>query len=435
MPVTVAHINERKQERASLITQAQEVADRARSEKRNMTPEDEAQFDNLMDKADDLQGTIEREQRELDAVRSASAMQPTAIVDEAELKPEEVSKRAYRSLILGRADASEVVQQATQALRQAYNGQGAIAQNMGISGQNAEALFGHRALSGETGGTGGFLIPEAQSNDIITELKNSLWIAGAAKIYNTSARSVGIPALEADPGDSEWTGEVSKIPEDDQMKYGKRRLTAHPLAKRLKISVDELMDSPEVENIVRDRLNYKMQVTGEKAYLTGDGVNKPLGLFTVSDDGIGSDRDVSADNEATEVTVDGLVNAKYEVREAYHGTGCVWIFHRYGMRNLIKLKDDEGRPLLQLSYREGESDRILGHPVRTSEYAPSDFTTGKIVGLFGNLMYYGINFAPAKSLQRLDELYAETSEVGFITRMRGDGMPMLAEAFSRVKLG
>ena len=433
MPVTVQHINQKKQERASLITQAQEVADRVRSENRSMTPEDQTQFDNLMDKADELQGNIEREQRELDAVRSVSAMQPTAIVDEADLKPEEVSKRAYRSLILGRADASEVVQQATQALRQAYNGQGQIAQNLGISGQNAEALFGQRALSGETGGKGAFLIPEAQSNEIIIALKDSLWIANEAKIYNTMARGVGVPTLEADPGDSEWTGEVSKVPEDDQMKFGKRRLTAHPLAKRLKISTDELMDSPEVENIVRDRLNYKMQVTGEKAYLTGDGVNKPLGLFTEDNDGIGSDRDVADGNKATEITVDGLINAKYHVREAYHTEGG-WIFGRLGMRELIKVKDEEGRPLLQLSYREGESDRILGHPVRTSEYAPQTFTTGKIVGLYGNLRYYGINFAPAKSLQRLDELYAETSEVGFITRMRGDGMPMLAEAFSRVKL-
>ena len=320
-----------------------------------------------------------------------ASLQPTVHTDDNDLKPEVVANRAYRSLILGRVDTSEVVQEATQLLRQAYNGQGRIAQNMGIDGQNAVALFGQRALSGETGGQGGFLIPEAESNEIIIALKNSLWIAKEAKIYNSMARSVGIPTLEADPSDAEWTGEVSKIPEDDKMKFGKRRLTAHPLAKRLKISVDELLDAPQVENIIRDRLNYVLALTGEKAYLTGDGVNKPLGMFTESEDGIDSDRDVSAGNEVTEVTVDGLVNAKYEVREAYHGTGCVWVFHRYGMRNLIKIKDDEGRPLLQLSYREGESDRILGHPVRISEYAPSDFTTGKIVGLFGNLKYYGIN--------------------------------------------
>ena len=37
-------------------------------------------------------------------------------------------------------------------------------------------------------------------------------------------------------------------------------------------------------------------------------------------------------------------------------------------------------------------------------------------------------------LQRLDELYAATNQVGFIGRMELDGMPVLAEAFTRVTL-
>ena len=32
------------------------------------------------------------------------------------------------------------------------------------------------------------------------------------------------------------------------------------------------------------------------------------------------------------------------------------------------------------------------------------------------------------------ELYAETGQVGFIGRMESDGMPVLAEAFSRLKV-
>jgi hypothetical protein len=37
-------------------------------------------------------------------------------------------------------------------------------------------------------------------------------------------------------------------------------------------------------------------------------------------------------------------------------------------------------------------------------------------------------------VQRLEELYAATSQVGFIGRLESDGMPVLEEAFSRVKL-
>jgi hypothetical protein len=36
-------------------------------------------------------------------------------------------------------------------------------------------------------------------------------------------------------------------------------------------------------------------------------------------------------------------------------------------------------------------------------------------------------------VQRLVELYAETNQVGFIGRAEVDGMPVLAEAFARLK--
>ncbi len=37
-------------------------------------------------------------------------------------------------------------------------------------------------------------------------------------------------------------------------------------------------------------------------------------------------------------------------------------------------------------------------------------------------------------VQRLVELYAATNQVGLIGRMESDGMPVLEEAFARVKL-
>jgi len=37
-------------------------------------------------------------------------------------------------------------------------------------------------------------------------------------------------------------------------------------------------------------------------------------------------------------------------------------------------------------------------------------------------------------MQRLVELYAATNQVGFVGRLESDGMPVLAEAFVRVKL-
>ena len=85
--------------------------------------------------------------------------------------------------------------------------------------------------------------------------------------------------------------------------------------------------------------------------------------------------------------------------------------------------------------RAGEPDRLLNLPVMMSEYAPSTLTASQYVGALGDFSNYWIADALDMQIQRLVELYAETNQTGFIGRMESDGMPVLAEAFVRVKLG
>jgi len=73
-------------------------------------------------------------------------------------------------------------------------------------------------------------------------------------------------------------------------------------------------------------------------------------------------------------------------------------------------------------------------PISMSEYAPSTLTTGLYVGILGDFSNYWIADALDMQVQRLVELYAEANQVGFIGRLETDGMPVLEEAFSRVKL-
>jgi HK97 family phage major capsid protein len=61
-------------------------------------------------------------------------------------------------------------------------------------------------------------------------------------------------------------------------------------------------------------------------------------------------------------------------------------------------------------------------------------TTGNYVGILGDFSYYWIADALDMQVQRLVELYAATNQVGFIARREVDGMPVLEEAFVRVKL-
>lgn len=217
------------------------------------------------------------------------------------------------------------------------------------------------------------------------------------------------------------------------MSFGMRELNPHPLAKYIKVSRKLLRKVPGAEALVRDRLAYKFAVTMENAYLNGDGAGQPLGLFTASDSGVPTSRDVSTGNTTTSIKFDGLMEAKYTLKSQYW-RAARWLFHRDAVKQIAKLKDGEGQYIWQSSVREGQPDMLLGFPVYVSEYVPNTFTTGLYVGILGDFSHYWIADALEMEIQRLDELFAATNQVGFVGRWESDGMPVLAEAFVRVTL-
>lgn len=291
------------------------------------------------------------------------------------------------------------------------------------------------ALQGDNGPQGGYLVaPMEFVNSLIKAEDDLTFVRKYATIQQlTSSQSVGRPSLDADPADADWTKEIATGTEDSTMKFGSRELTPHPVAKRIKISNKLLRLSPSVEALVNDRLAYKFAITEEKAYLTGDGVDKPLGLFTASLDGIPTSRDVVVGGVSA-ITADGLIDVKYSLKAAYWDRAR-WLFHRDAIRGIRKLTTTTSGDYVWRPGLAGDAaDTILDAPFDISEYVPNTFTTGLYVCLYGDLKQYWIAEALDMQLQVLDQLYAETNQTGYIGRKEIDGMPVLAEAFARGKL-
>ena len=206
----------------------------------------------------------------------------------------------------------------------------------------------------------------------------------------TSSDTLGAPVLTADPADPTWTTEIAAPSEDSTMAFGRRSLQPEQLSKLIKISMKLLRTSAlPIENLVADRLAYKFAIAQENAFLNGDGDGKPLGIFTASNDGIPTARDVSTGNSDTALTADGLINAKFALKAQYRN-GCRWIFHRDAVKMLSKLKDGEGQYLWRPGMLMNEPDMLLGHPVDESEYVPNTFTTTLYVGALCNWSNYWI---------------------------------------------
>jgi len=310
-----------------------------------------------------------------------------------------------------------------------------------------------RAVQADVDYTGGFLVmPQQFVQTLIKATDNLLWIRKlATKFQVQSAQSLGAPTLDTDPDDADWTSELATGNEDQSFAFGKRELVPYPLAKRLKVSnkllrmaavssVFTVFNAPEagqgtgpVENFLISRLAYKNAVPQEKAFMVGNGVNQPLGLFIASTRGISTARDIPTGNN-TGITADQLIAAKYNQKQQYHATSK-WLFSRTAIKMIRQLKDSYGQYLWLPGLQQGQPDRLLDCDVMMSEYCPSTFTQGSYVGLFGDFSFYWIADSLEYQIQKLIELYAEANQTGFISRMEVDGMPVLEEAFTRLQCG
>ena len=293
------------------------------------------------------------------------------------------------------------------------------------------------ALDLSTDATAGYLTAPVQFVDtLIKGLDNILFMRQISNVVGPigAAQSLGFPYRATEAADATWVGEIVTAPEESTVTYGRREFKPNKMAKLIKVSRTLIQHAPMAESAVRDEMIYRISIGAENAYMNGNGSSQPLGIFTASDDGIPTTRDVSTDNTATTVTFDGLQNAKYSLKQQYHANAS-WVMHRDLAKMLAKIKDGEGQYVWQGSVQNGQPDRLLGAPVYMSEYAPNTYTTGRYAAVFGDFKQgYWICDADAVAVQVLKELYAATNQIGYLFDYFGDGAPVLAEAFARVKM-
>lgn len=414
----MATLNELRDLRGTAVAEARKIKDAADAAGRPLSAEERASFNLFMDDSIKYKAQIDDEVRLQDTERELATVAIAAAADtrgKGADPRDEFRADAFRKMIL----------------------QGERHLNIDELNSLTKELITTRGLSAGTDIKGGFtLTPQEFVNQLLVNVKNRVFMRGLATIIPLNgSMSCGVPTLDTDVGDADWTPEVGTVSEDTNMEFGKRELKPHPLSKLVKVSEPLLRNSAlPIEGIVNDRIGYKFGVAMEKSYMTGNGSQQALGVFTASADGIPTSRDISEGNTATEITADNLIAVKYSLKAQYMST-AQWLFHRDAIKQLAQIKDGNGRYMFDLSDKPGVPDMLLGRPMMMSEYAPNTFTTGQYVGMFADFSHYWIADSLALQFRRLNELFALNNQIGFIARMETDGMPCLAEAFSRIKLG
>jgi HK97 family phage major capsid protein len=303
-------------------------------------------------------------------------------------------------------------------------------------GPNALTAEQRDMMAGSDVGGGYLVTPEKFIGILLKDVDDEVKIRALATIHTLKkAASLGVIKLDDDLDDWGWTTELKTGATDEGLGFGKRELAAYPMAKRIKLSETLIrLSNRDVQGLIRQRMGYKLGGTMEQAYMTGTGAKQPLGLFTPSDDGIPTSRDVSTDNTATVLKTDNLIEVQGTLKEAYQGK-AKWLFHRKAITKLRKLKDGNGQYIWQPGLSKGTENMILAKPYILSEWCPSTFTAGLYAGMYADFSYYWIVDCLNMAIKVLKELYAETNQIGYIGRYEGDGQPVLPEAFVRIKMG
>ncbi|GFH40236.1 phage major capsid protein [Pseudolactococcus insecticola] len=273
---------------------------------------------------------------------------------------------------------------------------------------------------------GGYLVPEEYDKRLIDGLTEENVIRALATTITTSGEhKINIAATKAA---ASWIEEGGTLTFGDAT-FDQILMDAHKLHVAIKVTEELLYDNAfNLEGYIIDQFAKALGNAEEDAFLNGDGVGKPLGIFAATGGGqIGI-----TTNTQSAITADEIINLIYALKRPYR-KNAVFITNDQTLSVIRKLKDGNGAYLWQPSLQQGEPDRLLGYQIQTSPYVPT-IAAGQPVLAFGDFSYYNIGDRGTRSFAELKELFAGNGLVGFLAKERVDGKLVLPEAIQILKM-
>ena len=272
---------------------------------------------------------------------------------------------------------------------------------------------------------GGYLVPDEYDRRLIDGLTESNVMRSLATTITTSGEhKINIAATK--PAAS-WIEEGGALTFGDAT-FDQILLDAHKLHVAIKVTEELLYDNAfDLEGYILDQFSKALGNAEEDAFLNGDGVGKPLGIFAASGGG-----QIGVTTAGQTIVADEIINLVYALKRPYR-KNAVFITNDQTLSSVRKLKDDTAAYIWQPSYQAGEPDRLLGYPVYTSPYVPT-LAAEKPVIAFGDFSYYNIGDRGTRSFAELKELFAGNGMVGFVAKERVDGKLVLPEAVQIMKV-
>jgi len=408
-----------RQKIAALIEENKKLLDTAKAEERNLTDEEQAEFDNRLNEIDKLRKMVEAEEKhaELEDWANRSVKEPPKTDPETtnvQVGKNRAEDAPFRSL-------GEQLQ--------------AIVRFYSPGEQKDPRLFKLRAASGANEGVpseGGFLVQQDFVSDIVNDTWQTARLPGRCTRIPISTNANGTKILGIDEtsraNGSRWGGvQAYWVGEADtatatKPKFREINLSLNKLMGIAYATDEMLQDAAQIEAVFKNAFTSEIGFKLDDAIIRGDGAGKPLGILN-------SGGTVSQAKEASQ-SADTIVAANIKNMWSrllpWAKPNSVWLINSEILPQLFDLASDSGgvTPLFMPPGGLSQSPygTLLGRPIIEMEQCEELGTVGDIIlGDFSKYLLADKGTMDAASSIHVRFIYDETA-FRFVYRV--DGQPL-----------
>lgn len=397
-----------RERRAQVWEQMKTIADRSTEENRNLTAEEQGQWDVMNEELDKLdqriKAALDTEQRAKDADDAFERLNGNS------------NGGGQRSGGSGAGEQQRREQQQggggdrANELRSFLRGERGRFYDVNPEGTD------YRTLVKGTATAGGNTVPTGFYDRLIAHLieVSAIMQAGATILNTNSGEVIQVPKTTAHSSAAIVT-EGNAIGVSDPA-FGQVPLGAYKYGTLVQVSRELLDDTGvDLEGYLAMQAGRALGNAFGAHAISGTGTSQPRGVLTDATLGVTGGTGVTG-----AFSGDNIIDLFYSVIAPYRASAsCKWIMKDATVGAARKLKDTTGQYIWQPSLQAGAPDMLLGKPVLTDPNVPGTALSAKSV-LFGDFSQFFVRFAGGVRFERSDDYAFNTDLVTFRALLRAD---------------
>ena len=377
-----AELKELKEKRAEVYEKMNTLMTKAEKEVRALTDEEKTEFDKLEKEVADLDATIERQER-------------------------------ARKLVLEKNGTPEEKEQEERAENEAQNFEKYI---RSITAEE-------RATANLTASDNGAVIPSSIADKIIEAVEDICPIYQLADIYKVTGK-LTIPYYDEDASNAiamAYTNEFSELT-STAGKFKNIDLDGYLAGCLTKVSKSLVNNSKfDIVSFVIRRMSVAIARFIEKELLNGTS-SKVTGLSDLTNK--------VTSVKAAAVSTDDLIDLQEAVADVYQ-PDAIWIMNKKTRTAIRKLKDNEGRYILNPDANARWGYTLFGKDVYCSDNMPT-IAANKTTVFYGDMKGLAVKVSEDISVQVLKERFATEHVDGVVGWLEFDAKVQNAQAIAKL---